>query len=357
MTLVLLASAGCFYLDTINERPSAEITRIGDGEVFRGAVLMVRAEVDDPDDDRLTLSWRAQACDGPAGQTGTTCASAGSGTQPVFAFNVPVTVDARPTVGVYIELDVVDAHGARAVPGQRLELPVANRAPLAIVQRRGRELDGQFPPQVPITIAAVGDDPDGDAVTLAWQLFPAATSRPEDVVFERAAVQPAIGEEYTLIPDVAGEWLVRVTADDGIEPHATDLTIAVRPDHAPCLGATEPAGGTTVLATEPRRFAVLAVLDDLDVYPAPPPDDPYLGAARITWSLRPAGAGPFQIISDAAAIDFDPAAHAPGDRVELRVEIDDRNARSLAACGDAPTCSVEPPASCLQRKTYPVVVR
>lgn len=358
LTCVLIAaSSGCFYMDAINERPSAEIVRVGDGEIFRGTELMVRAVVDDPDHDAYHLSWRGQACDGPAGGPGVVCASVGTGVDPLFRFTVPVEVAGRPTLDVYIDLAVEDAHGATARPGQRLELPVGNRRPSAVVQLDGRSIEGQFPPDVPITINALGSDPDGDQVTLRWQLFPATTSRPEDVVFEPAADQPTTGEAYTLIPDVEGEWTVRVTADDGLETHDLDTPILVRPDHAPCLGATEPATGSTVLATGLRRFAVLVVADDLDVWPAPAPGDPFLGPARFAWSLRGPGAAAFTPISDAAAVDFDPAAWAPGDRVELRVEIDDRVGRSLAACGDAPTCSVEVPASCLQRRTWTVEVR
>jgi hypothetical protein len=357
LTCGLLATAGCFYIDAINERPSAEIRRIGDGEVFRGAELMVRAVVYDHDGDNVELSWRAQACDGPAGGAGTVCAAVETSIDPLFAFTVPAQVGGRPTLDVYVDLDVVDAHGAVAQPSQRLELPVGNRPPLAIVQLAGREIEGQFPPGVPITVNAIGDDPDRDEVTLTWQLFPASTSRPEDVVFEPAAAQPAIGEAYTLIPDVEGEWIVRVTADDGIETRDTDTSILVRPDHAPCLGATEPPAAT-VLAFEPRRFAVLVVADDLDIFPAPPPGDPFLEPARFAWSMRVGGTGAFAAISDAAAVDLDPAAFAPGDRVELRVEIDDRNHRSFAACDpDAPTCNLELPVSCLQRKTWTVEVR
>ncbi len=359
LTLALLAaSPGCFYMDPINERPSAEIERVDDGVVFRGEELELRALVDDPDDDQVALAWRAQACDGPAGLGGTRCAAIATGTDRTFRFTVPSKVEDRPTLEIYVDLDVTDARRAVARPGQRLELPVGNRAPLAIVQRRGRELEGQFPPRVPITISAIAQDEDGDDVTLAWQLYPASTSQPGAAVFEPAADQPEVGEAYTLVPDVEGEWIVRVTASDRIERRDTDTSILVRPDHAPCLGATEPASGAVVLATAPRRFAVLVVSDDLDVYPAPPPGDPYLGAASFAWSMRPVGAATFTPIADAAAIDFDPAAFAPGDRIELRVEIDDRNHRSFTSCAaDAPTCSLEPPASCRQRTTWIVEVR
>ena len=89
LALGAIPASGCFYGEVINERPSAEIERIGDGEVFRGQALMMRALVDDPDRDRVSLQWRAHACDGPIGAAGTVCSGVATGTDPLFAFTVP----------------------------------------------------------------------------------------------------------------------------------------------------------------------------------------------------------------------------------------------------------------------------
>ena len=358
-----VAATGCLYLEPVNERPSAEIVRVGDGLVYRGDALTFQAVVDDPDRDVVDLAWRGQACDRPFTDPAHRCSAVETGTDPSFGFAVPVAVDGAPTRLLVITLDVTDVHGAVARPRQNLELPVANHPPTLELQRRGRELMGQFPVGVPITVSARGADVDLDALALTWTLFPASASRPEDLVFARLPDPPGGGQDYQLIPDVDGDYLVRVEADDGTEVTRGELAIQVRPDHAPCLAAVEPTtpDGAVVIAIAPRRFAVVVVADDLDTYPPPAPDDPFLGAAALVWSMRPVGAPGFVTIGTGAAVDFDPATFAPGDRVELRVEVADRTGRWPAqapACTvDAASCSVEPPASCVQRRTWLVEAR
>ncbi|MBK9030681.1 MAG: hypothetical protein IPL61_04970 [Myxococcales bacterium] len=360
---IAVAATGCLYLEPINERPSAEIKRIGDGLVYRGDELSFVAVIDDPDHDPVDLQWRGQACDRPVADPAHRCSAVETGTDLGFDFTVPVVVDGAPATLLIITLEVTDVHGAVASPRQTLELPIANHPPTLALQRRGRELMGEFPVGVPITVSARATDVDTDAVALTWTLFPATTSRPEDLVFDRLPDPPSGGEEYRLVPDVAGDYLVRVVGDDGTDTAQAEVTIAVRPDHAPCLGAVEPAtaAGAVVIALAPRRFAVVVVADDLDVYPPPPPDDPFLGAAELAWSMRPVGAPGFTAIGDGAAVDFDPATFAPGDRIELRVEVADRThrwpAQAPACAVDAAACSVEPPASCTQRRTWLVEAR
>jgi hypothetical protein len=354
---------GCLYLDPINERPSAEIRRVGDGLIFRGDALTFQAVVDDPDRDPFTLGWRGQACDRAASDPARRCSAVETGTDPQFGFTVPVAIDGAPTVALLITLDVTDSHGAVAKPRQALELPVGNHAPTVAIQRQGRDLMGQFPVGVPITIAARGADADADQVALTWSLFPAATSVPAAVGWTRLPDPASGGEAYQLVPDVAGDWLVRVDAADGQTTARGELALQVRPDHAPCLTSVEPsvADGAVVIATAPRRFAVEVVSDDLDLFPAPPAGDPYLGAARLRWSQRPAGAATFTAIGGAAAVDLDPATLAPGERVELRVEVADRTGRWPALAPgcpiDQPSCAVEAPASCVQRRTWLVEAR
>ncbi|MEZ4400240.1 MAG: hypothetical protein R3B06_09485 [Kofleriaceae bacterium] len=120
VVVLVAATAGCLYVEPINERPAAEIERVGDGEIFRGAELLFRAVVDDPDRDAVTLAWRGQACDQPPSVSPHVCAAVETGLDPQFAFTVPVAVDGRPTTYLAIALDVTDAHGAVAKPSQRL---------------------------------------------------------------------------------------------------------------------------------------------------------------------------------------------------------------------------------------------
>ncbi len=348
-------AAGCFYGEVINERPSAEIERVDTGVPARGGSLSFRALMDDPDRDRVTPSWRFEACNAQA-----ICAADETGADQMFYVTVPSLVDGLPTVRVVVSLGVQDEYGAIGVPQQRLELDVINNAPSVVVQRRGRELDGAFPPDVPITISARGGDADGDAVTLAWELFPARDSVPADRRFEALPDPSSGGEERLLLPDVDGEWIVRVTVSDAIDARAVDLPILVVPDQPPCLGASDPAPppvGAMLVVDQPRRFSVLVVEDDLDLFPAPPPGDPYLGAAGFRWYLRAPGAAAFtQVDTGVAALELDPAHFDPGDRVDVRVEIDDRLGRTIPCADGVATCSIGQDA-CLQRQSWAVEVR
>lgn len=345
-------ASGCFWDANINERPSAEIERVGDGVPARGSNLTFRAVVDDPDDDGIHPSWRFEACSASG-----TCGGIETGTDPIFGVTVPALIDDAPTTKIVITLDVADDFGAFARPSQHLELDVVNNPPTVVVQRRGREIGGSFPPDVPIIVSARGGDPDQDPVVLEWELFPARDSVLADRSFERLPDPMTGGEEYELVPDVDGEWIVRVTVLDGIDLDVVDLTILVVPDAPPCLGASDPTPvpDTTLLLDAPRRFSVLVVEDDLDIYPAPAPGDPYLGAASFRWYVRAPGAAGFtQVDSDVAALELDPAHYDPGDRIEVRVEIDDRIGRTIPCAEDVASCSIGQD-TCHQRQTWAVV--
>lgn len=350
-----LGASGCFFGESINERPSADIDRIDDNGVpTRGTSLQFRAVIVDPDRDRVFPSWRFEACSAVG-----TCAALETGTDPIFSVTVPPAVVDEPTVRIAVTLDVVDDLGAVARPAQRLDLDVVNNLPQVIVQRRGRELDGAFPPDVPITISARGSDEDGDDVALTWELFPASSSVLADRRFDRLPDPMTGGEEYVLLPDVDGEWTVRVTVDDGIDQDFVDLPILVVPDQPPCLGASDPTPvpGTTLVLDAPRRFSVLVVEDDLDIYPAPSPFDPFLDATSFRWYVRGPGAPGFTLVdTDVAGLEVDPAQYDPGDRLDIRVEIDDRVGRDVQCAQDVATCSLDQD-GCLQRQTWSVEVR
>lgn len=353
--LAMLAGAsGCFFNEPINERPSAEIIRIdGGGVPSRGDELQFRATMLDPDGDPVHPSWRFEACpdDGP-------CIARDTGTDPVFVVTVPpMAGGGDPTTRVVITLDVTDELGAVARLPERLEIDVVNNEPTVALQRRGRDIGGSFPPDAPIIVTAVGADPDGDALTLSWELIPARNSMSADRHFIRLPDPQSGGEEYELLPDVPGLWTVRVTAFDGVDDFVRDLTIQVIPDAPPCLGASDPqpVAGSTVVLDERRRFSVLVVDDDLDVYPAA--SNPFLGIAGFRWYLRGPGDADFvHVDTDVAALELDPAQYDPGDRLELRVEIDDRVGRTIPCAADAATCSLGQN-SCFQRQTWTLEVR
>lgn len=108
--------------------------------------------------------------------------------------------------------------------------------------------------------------------------------------------------------------------------------------------------------TAPTLFQVTVVKDDLDPYPGFP-DDTVLGSPKFTWSLLPPGGStrlPFGTTNHAS---LDPSNYAPGDILELRVEIADRKALPITCDQASPTCSVISDNACLQRLTWRVEVR
>jgi len=355
LAMGVAVAPGCFYSEVINERPSAEIERVDSGVPFRGGSMSFRAVMSDPDSDPMQATWRFEACNAQA-----ICAADETGSDSTFNVTVPALVQGIPTTRVVVTLDVQDVYGAVARPVQRLELDVANNAPDVDSDVRGRELAGKFPPDVPIIVSAVGFDDDGDDVTLTWELFPASAAVPGDYSFTPLPDPPSGGEEYRLLPDVDGTWTVRITASDGLDDFVYDLPIIVVPDQPPCLGAVDPAPapvGSYLILDAPRRIGVLAVEDDLDVYPPPPANDPYLGAAELRWYVRAPGASSYtQVDTNVGGVELDPTEYNPGDRLDVRVEIDDRVNRAVQCAENVPICSFNQD-SCLQRQTWSVEVR
>jgi hypothetical protein len=349
------STAGCFYGEPINERPSAEIQRVDAGVPMRGDQLSFRAIVSDPDQDPMELTWRFQACAGVS-----PCSSEETGTDQLFNVTIPASVEGLPTTRITIDLDVKDIpFGATARPAQHLELDVENNEPTVTMQRTGRELDGAFPPNVPITVNARGSDPDMDPLTLTWELFPPRNST-SGVMLQNLPDPLSGGEARFFIPDVDGEWTVRVTADDGLDIFVANLPILVVPDQAPCLGALDPSpppATSSLILDQPRRISVLSVEDDLDIFPAPLPDDPYLGPAELRWYVRAPGQTSFTLVdTGVGGLELDPAHYDPGDHLDVRVEIDDRMNRTIPCAEGMATCSITQDA-CLQRQTWSVEVR
>lgn len=354
-------AGGCFYTGDLNDRPSAEIARLTEGVPLRGEHVGFEALVVDPGD-QVEVSWRVDACRSTAPEW---CEPVAYLKPEVLQIDVVIPNDVGedaaygPTERLRVHLDVVDSHGAVARPSQELVVDVGNRAPTLDVQRRGSELAGAFPEDAPIFVAARGADPEGDEVTVTCEPFPPRGSVPGDWTWIQLADPPTGGHEWRLVPDVPGAWMVRCTARDPLTETSTDTPIAVVADRPPCLGATAPAPavGATIVLDAARRFSVLVVDDDLDVYPAPAPDDPFLGTAGFRWSIRPVGAAAFtEVDADVAALELDPARFAPGDRLDVRVELDDRRRREIGCDVDAPTCSLTLD-TCLQRQTWRVEVR
>ena len=88
---------------------------------------------------------------------------------------------------------------------------------------------------------------------------------------------------------------------------------------------------------------------------------PLVGVNVPAFSRMGAGAPGFTAIGGGGAIDLDPATLAPGERVELRVEVADRTGRwpaqSPGCTVDQPSCAIEAPTTCVQRRTWLVEAR
>ena len=186
--------------------------------------------------------------------------------------------------------------------------------------------------------------------------------------FELSDVQVAGSDENhrqegkLFTPHGVGDWTIHVTATDPLLAQATqDLTVHANADTLPCVAEWAPAAttdpGTTLPLTDPTLFQVMVVTDDLDFYPSVP-NDPNHGATEFHWSIVPPG-GSRQTLSSVTgnAVALDPDSYTPGDVVELRVEIEDRNHRAVSCPDTDLTCSLTPDPSCSQRLTWRVEVR
>jgi hypothetical protein len=134
------------------------------------------------------------------------------------------------------------------------------------------------------------------------------------------------------------------------------VTLHVVEDGPPCLSQWAPLVATAPNAwplTDPTLFQVTVVLDELDAFPGAPTSQ-----LAFHWSILPPGASTRQALSTTGnAVALDPASYQPGDIVELRVEIEDRNDTPVSCAENLATCSVISNNTCIQRQTWRVEVR
>lgn len=358
---LLAPLAGCFYVEPINERPSADIEWVDPEQPGRGDPVTVQPYIYDPDGDETVASWSAYAC------TADACDTAPFDTANTYAFvfdTRPFTLAGPPTERVEVELQVFDEWGAAAVPIQRLDIIVGNAVPqLDTPQRSGRFFRGSYPVGTPVRVTAQASDADDGVEGLRYDdavLFPPTGATLEDATFVRVDTSLDDGEAiWELVADVPGLWEVSITVRDFADSANRMIGVPVAADHPPCIGASDPGfppAGARIVVDELRRFSVLAIDDDLDLYPAPSPSDEILGAASFRWFLTsPASGGALEPIQvDGNGVDIDPAAWTPGDPLELRVEAVDQVDRPLC---DAAMATCELVAGCFQRQTWSLEVR
>jgi hypothetical protein len=338
--VTMLAASGCFYFDVVNAPPVAVIEAPSEPiHVNQTVALSARRSTDD-ELEGLSFDWDAASC------AGGTCVELGKGEQVTFLVAIPSHDTVRVT------LQVVDKHGARGVAMQ--DLTVTDRAPDLVVKPiTAPGGTGTYPVSKPISVGAQANDPDGDSVTYTVALRSPPASDPNKVVFGRDA--PGVAS-WTLVPDVNGHWEVEVTADDGYGGRTVRTqALEVATDQPPCIATTSPAapvGAVYVIARGDgaRRFAVDSVQDDLDPWPAAD------SRLAFRWFLGAGSAPPEVAGHDVADFTIDPADYFPGDVVTLRVEVQDRVARTLPCAPDQPVCSFAGDA-CVQRLSWTVEMR
>ncbi|MCG8416612.1 MAG: hypothetical protein MJE77_01560 [Proteobacteria bacterium] len=368
---------GCFFTGPINNKPDARIDRIASGPTYRGEVATFSAlKSDDSDRDELLVDWRAwtcrqdgNGCDSPAFQEQNRVSRSSDFTVQVPAFRViGGAVSDQPTALILVELTVHDSRGAENK--DHLFVDILNRPPELELQVQGPVApNDQFHPiGIPVRVAARASDPDGDPVTVEWQLDSPGGSQASSWSKIGESDHNGVHEEvYQLVPDTAGTWQVEVTASDQLGARDdTDETIPVQEDAPPCIASADPV----LFPQQPqaryiverregtRRFTVLSVTDDLDIYPPPDVADEYRGRARFRWFVAtPDTAGQRVEVQnhDVSNYVIDASAYAPGDRLSLRVEVEDRVERTQCDVAQ-PFCALQGP-SCYQRVTWELEIR
>ncbi len=262
---------------------------------------------------------------------------------------------------VEVRLEVTDQDGARSTDVETI-VP-GNRPPTITVQAPplGSALNHVL--GFPIEVSAEIVDEDGDPVAAVdWELVKPRGAG-TGVVLEPL---DEAGTTYRFTPDVSDVWHVLVTADDGFDggQSTADKAIEVDDDQPPCIGTTEPAAGQAgrfviERADGARTFSVLTVVDDLDPYPLPVTAEPFLGESEFAWQMASPDTGG-QLVpvagATAAELTIDPTGYAPGDLIDLRVEVADRRERVLPCDPSEPTCSATGD-SCAQRLSWGVEIR
>ena len=358
----LAVVAGCFYTDTVNQRPSLDIHRRNEGPYYRGGTEKIKVEAvsNDPEGHHVSFHWRAYAC---TEQADCDQAPYFEKSDTYVEISVPTArYDSSEAVkGIFIKLEGKDDYGAVARPIQELWVDVGN-APPDIVRFDAYSGYG-FVKGLPIDVfAEVVDTDDRERVPdVTWTVYP---NMPMNYDLIDESGMPSVGghvfgKKFT--PKVVGTFTFTFTASDGIVevPTEKSIDITATPDKAPCLKTLSPLVAVAPAAlpmTDPTLFQVHVVTDDLDPYPAS--SDPLRGVTKFTWSLLAPG-GTREVLTGVTgnSVSINPASYQPGDILELRVEIADRNDTQLM-CADAnATCSVISDNNCLQRQTWRVEVR
>lgn len=386
---VVGALPGCFYYESINQRPAVQIENLSAAVLEAGDPVDLRAVMEDPDGDYISLTWRVYSCT-DATKFADYPEAEGCDKSPFFeksdeqvTFNLPAlrTFASLSAESAFVILEAKDEYGATARPRAELIIPIGNKPPTLVLDAQSKYgAPGQFVAGTPVRVLAkVGDKEAGpDRVTLTWSADPPLATGfvatlvdavPAKITDPNDSTHLQFAKIFTA--NDPGTWTVRVKAADPVgQDNPTmypdnvveeEIPIVVIADQPPCLAQLAPIvppAGATMPMSSPTLFRVPVVRDDLDPYPLIPNDEIFR-ATKFKWSLKNPGASTHAVVSGANGNSFalDPASYTPGDIVEVRVEIFDRKDTQVNCPDGDQTCSTISQPSCLQRQTWRVEVR
>jgi len=353
---------GCFYIDPIETHPTVTLFPASTVQVTRGGQLTVTAQLEHPD----TFAWSAFACED---RDGFNCSAssfyvpvAGTPTgSAVLAVPVRVSGESSPlTQSIVVEVVARDDHGAIALGGATQRYSVEDAAPMLDVSSSAHS----YTVGAPIEVFATYSDLDDELADITLR---AMVVTPLPAISLEAGSQAQLDSTHItvtqrLVPNVAGSWVVEVTATDraGMAMDKT-LALEIAADQPPCIAQARPLvppEGVTLPITESTLFQIPLVDDDLDGYP-PVSSDPLYGTASFEWSILPPGASERVALPGTSGnrVPFDPGLYTPGQIVELRVEVFDRHHTAVSCPDEMSTCALTTNDGCTQRQTWRLEIR
>lgn len=341
--------AGCFT-QPINRQPSVQLTPPATS-IMRGKDASFIVVATDPDGDPLNVSWSVAAGDCPRDVQ-----SWQGDRRPLGPGERQVVVESSATLDTFcVCVFAVDSHNA--TDANCLKGTPINRAPDITLRVVEPSILPRFPLFSRIRVSAAGTvDPDGAAGELIrydWRDLVRPTG--STAVLEACAPPSELDRCFT--GDAHGTYTVTLEASDAMgEKSRAMVPVEIAEDRLPCIRETTPA--LTSLTRDdshdaPRSISVTSVEDDGNPYPASSS-----GRIQFTWFAGLQG-GPMSYLGN----DFEsytPVGYQLGDVVQVRVEIRDRNVKTiddiLTRCqmnGDA-LCESPPGSGCFLSATWTV---
>jgi len=340
--------AGCFT-EPINRQPSVQLTPPGTS-IMRGKDASFTVVATDPDGDPLMVSWGVVAGDCPIDVQ-----SWQGDRRPLGAGERQVVVESSATLAPFcVCVFAVDSHNA--TDANCLPQTPVNRAPdiqLRVVEPNTLP---RFPLFSRVRVSAAGTvDPDaapGEMILYSWNL-----DRPPGSSAALEGCGTATDLERCFTGDARGTYTVTLEARDGMgEKSRAMVPVEIAEDRLPCIRETTPALTSLIRDDSPdapRSLSVTKVDDDGNPYPASSS-----GRIQFTWFAGLEG-GPMSYLGNDFE-SFTPVGYQLGDVVRVRVEIRDRNVKTiddiLTRCqmsGDA-LCESPPGSGCFLSATWTV---